>query len=59
MQDKMPFALHLDSRFYNTNVKKLFKKFKREKDKKTFTRNAWQSLAYSLLGAVVSLPSEY
>jgi len=23
------------------------------------TRNAWQSLAYSPLGAVVSLPSEY
>jgi len=38
-------------------VRVIIKKIKKEKPKET--RNAWQSLAYSPLSAVVSPPSEY
>jgi len=44
------FTLHSSIVGYNLAIKRT---------KTKLTRNAWQSLAYSLLGAVVSPPSEY
>jgi len=35
-------------------LRNMFDKYKTQE-----TRNAWQSLAYSPLGAIVSTPSEY